>query len=175
MTEKAGRLIYQAGNRSSRGRLAPDLTARPNYYPRCLIISTGKCSYQARDRAPRPVTWESNLTRKRPRLTRPGLRRPKGKRTFTRRAMAAYLEDLAPRLEDYPGRNPDLWEGYRTAFQSAAHLRIPEIQAWLAVGFEMFLRFQIRMGAISQDQGYEMLNRAWKVFRSPGGETFPDH
>jgi hypothetical protein len=33
MAERAGRIIYQAGNRSARGRLGPDLTARPNYLP----------------------------------------------------------------------------------------------------------------------------------------------
>jgi uncharacterized protein (DUF927 family) len=42
MAERAGRIIYQAGNRSARERLGPDLMARPNYHPRCMIISTGE-------------------------------------------------------------------------------------------------------------------------------------
>jgi hypothetical protein len=42
LAEKAGRLIYQVGNRSGRGRLGADLKARPIYYPRGLIISTGE-------------------------------------------------------------------------------------------------------------------------------------
>ena len=82
--------------------------------------------------------------------------------------MAAYLADLAPRLEDAQEKTKNLWEGYRTAFQSATYLRIPEIQAWLAVGFEMFLSFQTHMGAITEDQEYEMLKRAWKVFEALG-------
>ena len=32
----------------------------------------------------------------------------------------------------------------------------------------MFLRFQTRMGAITQDQEYEMLKRAWRVFEALG-------
>jgi hypothetical protein len=83
-------------------------------------------------------------------------------------AMAAYLDYLAPRLDDTVEEIKDLWTGYRKAFQKGTHLRIPEIQAWLAVGFEMFLRFQTRMGAINQDQAYEMLEKAWRVFRFLG-------
>jgi hypothetical protein len=83
-------------------------------------------------------------------------------------AMAAYLEDLAPRLEDAQENVQALFDAYRGVFQSTAHLRIPEIQAWLAVGFEYFLRFQARMGAISEGQADEMLNRAWKVFEALG-------
>jgi hypothetical protein len=82
--------------------------------------------------------------------------------------MAAYLEDLAPRLEDAQENVQALFDAYRGVFQSTAHLRIPEIQAWLAVGFEYFLRFQARMGAISEGQADEMLNRAWKVFEALG-------
>jgi hypothetical protein len=42
MSESAARLIYQAGNRSGRGRLAADLSVRPDHRPRCFIISTGE-------------------------------------------------------------------------------------------------------------------------------------
>lgn len=45
---------------------------------------------------------------------------------------------------------------------------MPEIQSWLVVGFEFFLRFQVRMGVISQDAADQMLNQAWKVFEALG-------
>jgi hypothetical protein len=61
-----------------------------------------------------------------------------------------------------------LFETYRVAFQGTAHLRIPEIQARLAVGFEFFLRFLTRMKAIDDDTEGEMLKRAWKVFEALG-------
>jgi hypothetical protein len=82
--------------------------------------------------------------------------------------MSTYLTDLAPRLEDAQEELRDLWEGYRNAFRGTTHKRMPETQAWLAVGFEMFLRFLTRMGAISESYAYEMLLRAWKVFESLG-------
>ena len=63
--------------------------------------------------------------------------------------MAAYLTDLAPRLEEVKDEIRELWQAYRTAFQGAGHSRIPEILSWLHTGFEMFLRFQVRMRVIS--------------------------
>ena len=149
MSEKAGRLIYQAGNRSSRGRLAPDLSARPNHYPRCLIISTGEMLLPGQRQSATARYLGIELDPKKTPIDKARLTAAQGEAHLYPGAMAAYLEHLAPRLEDTQAEIQDLWEGYRTAFQSAAHLRIPEIQAWLAVGFEMFLRFQARMGAIT--------------------------
>jgi hypothetical protein len=83
-------------------------------------------------------------------------------------AMAAYLVDLAPRLDEVQEEIRELWRAYRGAFQNGGHARMPEILSWLAVGFELFSRFQVRMGAISEDQAYEMDKRAWKVFEALG-------
>jgi hypothetical protein len=44
---------------------------------------------------------------------------------------------------------------------------IPEIQAWLAVGFELALRFFERK-AIKEDQKYDMEKRAWGVWEALG-------
>jgi len=167
-TEKAARLIYQAGNRSARGRLAADLTARPNYYPRCLIISTGEMLLPGQRQSATARYLGIELDPKKTPIDKARLTEAQGEAHLYPAAMAAYLEHLAPRLEDAQAEIKDLWEGYRTAFQSTAHLRIPEIQAWLTVGLEMFLRFQARMGAITQDQEYEMLKRAWRVFEALG-------
>jgi len=167
-TEKAARLIYQAGNRSSRGRLAADLSARPNHYPRCLIISTGEILLPGQRQSATARYLGIELDQKRNPIDKARLTAAQGEANLYPGAMAAYLADLAPRLEDVQAELLDLWEGYRTAFQSEAHLRVPEIQAWLAVGFEYFLRFQARMGAITEDQEYEMLKRAWRVFEALG-------
>jgi hypothetical protein len=82
--------------------------------------------------------------------------------------MAAYLAGLAPRLEEVEEGIRGLWQDYRGAFQDGGHARIPEILSWLAVGFELFSRFQVRMGAISEDQAYEMDKQAWQVFKALG-------
>lgn len=168
MSAKAGRLIYQAGNRSSRGRLAPDLTARPNHFPRGLIISTGEILLPGQRQSATARYLGVELDPKKTPIDKARLTAAQREQAFYPQAMAAYLERLAPQLDDTQTEIKDLWAGYRTAFQSGAHMRIPEIQAWLAVGFEMFLRFQARMGVITEDQAYEMFKQAWKVFEVLG-------
>jgi hypothetical protein len=168
MTENAARLIYQAGNRSARGRLAADLSARPNNYPRCLIISTGEMLLPGQRQSATARYLGIELDPKKIQVDKDRLTEAQEEAHLYPAAMAAYLDYLAPRLDDTVEEIKDLWTGYRKAFQKGTHLRIPEIQAWLAVGFEMFLRFQTRMGAINQDQAYEMLEKAWRVFRFLG-------
>lgn len=92
-----------------------------------------------------------------------------GEQHFYPAAMATYLGQMAQDLDDNLLMIRDLWEGYRIAFQkNSQHLRIPEILAWLTIGFELGLRFQASMGVITPEQSYEMLNRAWKTFKALG-------
>ncbi len=168
MSEKAARIIYQAGNRSGRGRLTSDLSARPNHYPRCLIVSTGEMLLPGQRQSATARYLGVELDPEKTPIDKARLTIAQKEAHLYPGAMAAYLADLAPRLEDAQADIKELWEGYRSAFQGAAHLRMPETQAWLAVGFEFFLRFERRMGTISEGQANEMLNRAWKVFEALG-------
>ncbi len=168
MAETAARLIYQAGNRSGRGRLTSDLTARPNHYPRCLIISTGELLLPGQRQSATARYLGIELDPKRTPIDLARLTAAQGEAHLYAGAMAAYLENLAPRLEEVQEEMQALFEAYRGAFQTGGHARVPEIQAWLTVGLEMFLRFQTSMGAISESQANEMLNRAWKVFEALG-------
>ncbi len=168
MSEKAARLVYSAGNRSSRGRLAPDLSARPNYYPRGLILSTGEVLLPGQRQSATARYLGVELDPKKTPIDMARLTAAQGEAHLYRGAMAAFLADLAPRLDEAQEEIQELWAAYRGAFQNGGHARMPEIQAWLAVGFEFFLRFQGRMGAITEDQAHDMLNRAWKVFEALG-------
>jgi hypothetical protein len=168
MTEKAARIIYQAGNRSGRGRLTADLNARPDHYPRCLIISTGEILLPGQRQSATARYLGIELDPEKTLIDLSRLTAAQAESHLYSGAMAAYLEDLAPRLDAAQKDIRALFEAYRRAFQSGAHLRIPEIQAWLTVGFEMFLRFQTRMKTISQGQADEMLKRAWEVFEALG-------
>ncbi len=168
MVERAARLIYQAGNRSSRGRLASDLSARPDHYPRCLIISTAEMLLPGQRQSATARYLAIELDPKKNPIDKGRLTAAQKEAFLYPGAMAAYLEDLAPGLDETLLMVKELWESYRGAFQSATHLRIPEIQAWLAVGFEMFLRFIARMKVISPDQANEMMKRAWKVLEDLG-------
>jgi hypothetical protein len=168
MRERAGRLIYQAGNRSGRGRLAPDLSARPDQYPRGLIISTGEILLPGKRASATARYLGIELEKEKISIDRAQVTAAQREQGLYPQAMAAYLEHLAPRLEDTRAEICALWEEYRGAYQGTAHLRIPEIQAWLVVGFELFLRFQARMEAISQDVADQMLKQAWRVFEALG-------
>jgi len=168
MGERAGRLIYQAGNRSGRGRLAPDLTARPNYYPRGLIISTGEVLLPGQRQSATARYMGVEMDPKKTPINMVRLTSAQNEANLYSEAMAAYLADLAPRLEEAQEDLRALFEAYRGAFQKNGHARIPEIQSWLAVGFESCLRFQVVMGAISQDEASQMLNKAWRVFEALG-------
>ncbi len=168
MAEKAGRLIYQVGNRSGRGRLAPDLSARPNYYSRGLIISTGEVLLPGQRQSATARYLGVELDPKKAPIDTARLTAAQDEAHLYTAAMAAYLADLAPRLEEAQEDLRALFDEYRGDFQNESHARIPEIQSWLTVGFKLFSRFQVRMGAISEDQAYEMGNRAWMVFKALG-------
>ena len=168
MTEKAARLLYQVGNRSARGRLGPDLKARPNYHPRGLILSTGEILLPGQRQSATARYLGVEFDPKKFPVDLARLTAAQAEAHLYPGAMAAYLKDLAPRLEEVQEEIKDLWESYRIAFRSTAHLRIPEILAWLAVGFELFLRFQVRMGGIKENQEYEFFKRAWGCFKVLG-------
>jgi hypothetical protein len=168
MSDRAARLIYQAGNRSSRGRLTADLSARPNHYPRCLIISTGEMLLPGQRQSATARYLGVEIDPKKTPIDKARLTAAQKEQALYPQAMAAYLEHLAPHLDNTLPKIQELWGNFRAAFQSTAHLRIPEIQAWLAVGFELFLRFQTIMGAITQDAAVDMHDRAWRVFEAIG-------
>jgi hypothetical protein len=168
MAESAGRLVYQSGNRSGRGRLAADLSARPDHRPRCLIISTGEILLPGQRGSSTARYLPVEFDPKKTPIDKARLTAAQAESGLYSGAMAAYLEDLAPRLEDAQDELRALFEAYRGAFQKGRHPRIPEIQAWLAVGFEFAMRFFWGMGAITESQAYEMEKRAWGVWEALG-------
>jgi hypothetical protein len=169
MAERAGRIIYQAGNRSARGRLGPDLMARPNYYPRSLIVSTAEMLLPGQRQSATARCLAVEFDPKKTPIDKARLSEAQSEAHLYPAAMAAYLEGMASQLDDTLDEVRDLWTGYRIAFQNSSHhMRIPEVLAWLFIGFELGSRFQVSMGAITPDESYEMQKRAWKVFEALG-------
>ena len=168
MTERAGRLIYQAGNRSGRGRLAPDLSARPNYFPRGLIVSTGEVLLPGQRQSATARYLGVELDPKKTPLDREQLTVAQGESHLYAAAMAAFINNIAPRLEAVQEDIRLLFETYRGAFRNGSHARIPEIQAWLAIGFDLALRFYRDQGAITEEQQYDLAKRAWRIWESRG-------
>jgi hypothetical protein len=161
---KAHRVCRAAGNRAGRQRLTSDASERQTYDPRCLLLSTGEVL----------PTGQSLLARLFPVEVGKGqidlarLSAAQGEKEVYPRVISAYLASLAPRLDETLEVVADLWAGYRVAAQAGRHSRVPEMIAWLAVGFELFTNFLADNGTITSDDAYDMQQRAWQVFMALG-------
>ncbi|MDI6894843.1 MAG: primase C-terminal domain-containing protein [Bacillota bacterium] len=154
----ADRLLRGAANRAGRARLRPDATARPVYYPRGIIISSGEDL--PRGHSLRPRTWivevsptdvDAGRLTEAQTLAAPGV--------FAR-AMAAYIRWLAPQIhalkETLPRRRVELRQK-----ALGEHARVPDNQAALGVGMETFLRFAQEVGAIGEEERAGLWERTW--------------
>lgn len=146
MAGTAGRIIYQAGNRSSRGRLAPDLSARPNYYPRGLIVSTGEVLLPGQRQSATARYLGIELDPKKTPIDQARLTEAQGEAHLYAGAMAAYLADLATRLDEVQEEIRGSWGDYRAAFQSGGHARLPEILAGWPWALSFFADFRCAWG-----------------------------
>jgi len=66
-----------------------------------------------------------------------------------------------------------LFEAYREAFQNGGHARNPRDSKLARRGFEFCMNFQVRIGALPEDEAYQMSKRAWKVFE-PWARSIPE-
>jgi hypothetical protein len=85
--------------------------------------------------------------------------------------LRAYLEWLAPQLDDLPAILAAQFSQYRQkARVESGHGRLPEAVAWLYIGFAMFVTYAVMAAALPQSAGEIMLGDAWQVFISLGAE-----
>jgi hypothetical protein len=161
---KAHRLLRAVGNRGGRQRLSGDLTERQTYTPRSMLISTGEFLPTGQSLAARFLVVEV----KRQVIDLERLGEAQKSRHLLAQAMSAYISRLAPDLDETTGRCHSLFEAYRQAVQSLGHLRVPEMVAWLAVGFELFTDFMVHQGVLDGDSAYDLQKEARKAFLALG-------
>jgi hypothetical protein len=161
---KAHRLLRAVGNRGGRQRLSGDLSERRTHTPRCLLISTGEFLPTGQSLAARYFVVEVD----RKRLDLEKLKEAQASRHLLAQSMSSFLLHLAANLEETVELCRSRWEAYRHAAQAGGHLRVPEMVAWMAVGFELFAEFMVRMGALDDDEAYELQKEAWKAFMDLG-------
>lgn len=165
---KAERVMRGAGNQQGRGRLMSDTSFRTTKYPRGLVISTGEDIPNGQ--SIRARTWIVEVRRgevtskelaKIQRLAAAGV---------YARAMSGYLQWLAGRIEAerkaIKGRVQQLRDG---AIDATAHLRTPVIAAELRVGLEVFCRFAVECGAITQAEAGAHVAHAVGVLAKTAG------
>jgi hypothetical protein len=156
----ADRLLRAQGNRSGRGRMRPDGTLRPEYYPRGLIVSSGEDTPRGQSLRARMVVSEIspgdvdlNVLTEMQQAAAEGL---------LASAMSGYVRYLAPRMsglkENLPARQKEL-----RANGVGAHARTPDVVASLALGLETFLRFAVEVGAITEARAGELWDAGWQA------------
>ncbi|MEI6914775.1 MAG: DUF3854 domain-containing protein [Armatimonadota bacterium] len=161
LNAKADRLLRAQGNNSGRQRLNSEGFLRQTKPPRGMILSTGEdipsgSSLQARlvivEIDQNCVRWDV--------LTE--LQRLGAEGTLSK-AMAAYVQWLAPRLDRLLPEAQEMVSDYRRRFAGqATHKRSPDNFASLMVGMTLFLRFALDHQAICQQDHLRLLDLAEK-------------
>jgi hypothetical protein len=156
----ADRLLRAQGNRSGRGRMRPDGSLRPQYYPRGIILSSGEDTPRGQSLRARMVVSEVSpgdvdlnvLT---------GMQQAAAEGLLAS-AMSGYVAYLASRMgelkENLPVRQKEL-----RAVGLGAHARTPDVVASLALGLETFLQFATEVGAVTKSEAGETWEAGWKA------------
>lgn len=145
---KAGQLLRSQGNLSGRGRLRADLTERPTFVPRGVIISTGEEYPFAGSGSLLARTVFLELERSMVDLAEL-TRAQRAVRTLPQ-AMSAYIAWLLPDRDRLPDTLRKAMEDGREIFTNGhEHLRRPQALANLWVGADCALSFAEDLGAIS--------------------------
>ncbi len=158
---KAERLIRNTGNQAGRGRRGSDMQAKAAPYNRSMTLITGEDLPKGQSLLGRLLILE---------LTRADV----DTNTLTKLQeaaetgqlvgiMAAYLQWLAPRMDDLKKQFPQTVTAFRNAAirdgVASSHPRAPEIYANLVAGSELFLDFLTDIGALdSETSSGTMLN-----------------
>jgi hypothetical protein len=146
---KAQRVIRAQGNLSGRGRMRADMTLRPQYYPRGVILSTGELHPTGTSTFARLL----QLDVEKDDIKLDALSASQAESHLFAEAMAAYVAWLQPQLETLSTS----LIARRNELRSEAlphlthHTRHPEIYAHLAVAWELFLRFAAEHGVLTED------------------------
>ena len=160
LEEKAHTFIRAIGNRSGRGRLAPDGTPKPQRRPRAMVASSGEHLPPGQSVQARlfilPVEPDS--------VDRVRLKACQGETDLYPHALSAYLLDIAPHYDDLVRSLPNEVIELRTKAQdSELHSRLPEAIAVLFLGCRMGIEAAKRFGALTSSQAASLEAEAWAV------------
>lgn len=149
LQQKAERLIREQGNLSGRGRLRSDLTMRPTYTPRGILIATGEQHPPGRSLVARLVVVQVRDEA----VDRECLTRAQAAAGLLPQAMSAYIAWLAPKMATLGAALREAFLRYRTARSdgAVAHRRVPQNLAQLAIGLDTYLDFAEAIGAVTAE------------------------
>jgi hypothetical protein len=150
---KAERLIRNTGNQAGRGRRGSDMQAKAAPYNRSMTLITGEDLPKGQSLLGRLLILE--LTRSDVDTTILSKLQQAAEMGQLTGIMAAYLQWLAPRLDDLKKQFPQTVTTFRNAAIrdgfASSHPRAPEIYANLVAGAELFLGFLTDTGALDSE------------------------
>jgi hypothetical protein len=150
---KAGRLLRSQGNLSGRGRLRQDLSERPAFPPRGIIIGTGEQHPPGHSVLARTMLLELDRST----VNMAALSEAQRTSGVLSHAMAGFIEWLAPQMDTLPEILRQAFEGARhRATTGGEHLRVPGILANLWLGLDCGLRYGEDIGALSGPEADEL-------------------
>jgi hypothetical protein len=162
---KAARLLRSQGNLSARSRLRADLTERPGFPPRGIIIGTGEQHPPGHSLLARTMLLELDRST----VDMAALSEAQRTSSVLPHAMAGFIEWLAPQMDALPGILRQAFEGARhRATTGGEHLRVPGILANLWLGVDCGLRYAEEIGAISGSDADGLRSRCWSALVEVG-------
>jgi len=164
LEQNVARVVRNIGNRGGRGRLARDLSLRPVYRPRGLVVSTGEQEPDGESITARMYTVEMH----------PGdvglerLSQAQAEANRYPHAMIGYLSWLAGQwdhLAEYlPQRKLEQRERLVTEMHDS-HLRVPDTLTTLYLGLDLGLAYAVDVGALSKVDADAWRERGWEALR----------
>jgi hypothetical protein len=162
---KAGRILRAQGNLAARGRLRSDLTERPGFSPRGIIIGTGEQRPPGQSILARTLLLElersavdlSKLTEAQNNLSR------------LPHAMAGYLLWLGPQMSELPSLLKKAFAAARArSVSNDQHLRIPGALANLWLGLDCALQYAQEVGALTSAEYDTLGSQCWDTLLAIG-------
>jgi len=162
---KAARLLRSQGNLSGRGRLRSDLSDRPAFPPRGLILSTGEQHPPGQSLLARTLLM--NLEREEVNLV--ALAEAQRAAGLLSHSMAGYIAWLGPQMATMPELLRETFEGARMrATAQGEHLRVPEVLAHLWIGLHCGLTYAEEIGACSHAEAEDLRAWGWEALLTLG-------
>jgi len=166
MEEKIARLVRSQGNLAARGRMKPDTSLRTSYPPRGIIISTGEQL---------PAIGVSGLARLCEVEMNSGtvdvevLSKCQKQADLYPGAMRAYIDYLTPQIPEIKETLRGKFLELRSKlFENDMHYKLPEVVAWLIIGFEYAVDFWKSVGAVNEIEAENLLKKGCAALKGLG-------
>lgn len=160
-------LTRNQGDRQGRGRLKSTSELMIGHPPRGLVYSTGE--YLALLGSSLARTEALHIKKGDIDKDKLELAQDPTQKALLAEAMTGYLLWLAPQLDNLSSQLLEDFEYLRKEAAKAAtsrnrHGRYDETMAYLQLGLNLFINYVVEQGALTQEEGKEILQEAWESF-----------